>query len=60
MYDETGEKEKACSTARDILNKKVKVESIAVEEILEEMRRILKENDKSLNQEINYPGKKHP
>ena len=59
MYDETGEKEKALRTAEEILNKKVKIESTAVEEILEEMRRILKENDKSMKQENNYPGKQH-
>jgi hypothetical protein len=44
LYDTAGEKEKAIKTAKSILNKKAKVESEAVEEIFQEMRKIQEKN----------------
>jgi tetratricopeptide (TPR) repeat protein len=40
-YDENGDNEKARIIARSVMNKKVKVASKAVQEILEEMKEIL-------------------
>jgi O-antigen ligase len=41
LYDETGQTEKALATANELLNKEVKVESSAINEIKEEMGKIL-------------------
>jgi|GEM_PF-106533 len=43
LYSEIGQKEKACSMAQEILNKKIKVESNATEEILRQMKDLIKE-----------------
>ncbi len=43
LYDESGQKEKAVDTARELLNKEIKVESTAIEEIQEEMQKIIEE-----------------
>lgn len=48
LYDETGQQEKATSIANELLNKEVKVESTAVEEIKSEMRNILIKNEVQL------------
>ncbi len=44
LYDETGQKEKAVKIAKELLNKKVKIQSTAIEEIREEMRKIISSN----------------
>jgi tetratricopeptide (TPR) repeat protein len=41
LYDETGQPEKAIAVARELLEKKVKIESTAVKEIKVEMEKIL-------------------
>ena len=41
LYDETGEKAKARQTARNILNKDVKIHSTAIEEIKAEMEELI-------------------
>lgn len=41
LYDETGQKEKAVEVAKEILTKDVKVESTAIREIQDEMRKII-------------------
>ena len=43
LYDESGQKEKAITTARELLDKEIKVESTAIEEIQEEMQKIIEE-----------------
>lgn len=43
LYNETGQKEKAYFKAREILNKKVKIPSLAIREIRLEMRKIVKD-----------------
>jgi len=42
LYDETGQKEKAATIAKELLDKEVKIGSTAIEEIKEEMERIIK------------------
>jgi tetratricopeptide (TPR) repeat protein len=42
LYDETGQTEKAMAIARELLHKEVKVRSTAINEIREEMEKILK------------------
>jgi O-antigen polymerase len=44
LYDETGQREKAHNLATQILKKDIKVESIAADEIYEEMKRIILTN----------------
>lgn len=41
LYDESGQKDKAVTVAHQILNKKIKVPSTAIEEIQQEMKQIL-------------------
>ena len=41
LYDETGQQEKAAVMAKEVMEKEVKIESTAVEEIKEEMRKII-------------------
>lgn len=41
LYDETGQQVKAVAIAKELLNKEVKIESKAIEEIKEEMREII-------------------
>jgi O-antigen polymerase len=41
LYDETGQNKKAQKTANELLTKKVKVESTAIKEIKEEMKKIV-------------------
>jgi hypothetical protein len=45
LYDESGQVEKAMAVAHDLLNKDVKVQSTAVNEIREEMRKIIEKNN---------------
>lgn len=52
MYLENGQKEKAKQMASELLQKKVKVYSIEVHEILEELKRIVKDGDASNNNEF--------
>ncbi|MDD4227527.1 MAG: O-antigen ligase family protein [Mariniphaga sp.] len=44
LYDETGQKEKAIITAKELLEKEIKVESTAIEEINQEMQKILEKD----------------
>jgi hypothetical protein len=44
LYDESGQKEKAVITAKELLAKQVKIESTAIEEIKAEMEEIILEN----------------
>jgi len=60
LYDETGQQEKAVVTAKELLGKEVKIESTAVKEILEEMKKIIGKQDNT--QEMLIPkgkGRKH-
>ena len=41
LYDETGQKEKAVTMAKEVMEKEVKIESTAVKEIQEEMKMII-------------------
>jgi hypothetical protein len=51
LYDETGQKEKAVAMAKKVMEKEVKVESTAIEEIMEEMRKIIEKGDaRTLNE----------
>lgn len=45
LYDETGQDEKAVTTAKELLSKEVKIESTAVKEIQEDMRKIIEKSD---------------
>jgi tetratricopeptide (TPR) repeat protein len=42
LYFETGQKDKAAAIAYELLNKKVKIESMAIEEMKEEMKKMIK------------------
>jgi len=46
LYNETGQKEKAIATAKELLNKKVKTESTIINEIKAEMQKIILDDDK--------------
>ena len=48
LYDESGQKEKAVTVAQQILNKKIKVPSTAIEEIQQEMKQMLTKYKKPL------------
>ena len=48
MYNETEQKEKACMTAKEIIDKKIKIESIATKEIRDYMKKII-DNMEKLN-----------
>jgi len=41
LYDETGQREKAVTTAKELLDKEIKIKSIAIEEIKAEMAKII-------------------
>nr|WP_320153949.1 O-antigen ligase family protein [uncultured Draconibacterium sp.] len=41
LYDESGQKDKAVSIAKELLNKEIKINSKAIEEIKKEMRKII-------------------
>jgi O-antigen ligase/tetratricopeptide (TPR) repeat protein len=41
LYDESGQNDKAVSVAKELLDKEIKIESTAIEEIKEEMRKII-------------------
>jgi len=41
LYDETGQKEKAVAMAKKVMDKEIKIESTAVKEIQEEMKKII-------------------
>ena len=45
MYEETGKKQKVVAIAKELLSKKVKIESTAIQEIRTEMKRIIKESN---------------
>lgn len=49
LYDESGQKEKAVMTAKELLEKQVKIESTAIEEIKAEMEKIISENKTDLS-----------
>ena len=42
LYDETGQKQKAIATAKELLAKKAKIESAAIKEIIIEMRQLVR------------------
>ena len=44
LYDETGQQAKAIAAAEELLGKEVKVESTAVEQMREEMQKLIKQN----------------
>lgn len=44
LYNETGQKEKAIAVAKELLEKDIKIESTAIEEIKAEMRKIIETN----------------
>ena len=44
LYNETGQAEKAVVVAKKVLEKEVKIESTAIEEIKEQMKRIIEES----------------
>lgn len=56
LYNETGQREKAVATAKELLSKEVKIESTAVKEIQEEMRKIIETQDNTQNM-FNPKGK---
>jgi len=56
LYDETGQHEKAVATAKELLSKDVKIESTAVKEIQEEMRKIIEKQENTQNM-LNPKGK---
>ena len=45
LYDETGQKEKAVAMANKVMGKEVKIESTAIKEIQEEMKKIIEKSD---------------
>jgi O-antigen polymerase len=49
LYDESGQKEKAVMTAKELLEKQVKIGSTAIEEIRAEMEEIISENKTDLS-----------
>jgi len=53
LYDETGQTEKAMAMANKVMGKEVKVESTAIGEIKEEMRRIIEKGDAETLNESN-------
>ena len=55
LYDETGQKEKAVEMATKVMEKEVKIESTAVKEVKEEMRKIIEKGEA----EILNEGKIH-
>jgi O-antigen polymerase len=52
LYNETGQQEKARQSAKELLDKEVKIESTAVQEIKAEMKRVIGDN---LLQKHDYP-----
>lgn len=44
LYDETGQKEKAVEMANKVMEKEVKIESTAIREIQEEMKKIIEKS----------------
>ncbi|MGV8139597.1 MAG: O-antigen ligase family protein [Mangrovibacterium sp.] len=48
LYDESGQKEKAVTTAKELLEKQVKIGSTAIDEIRAEMEKIISENKTDL------------
>jgi hypothetical protein len=53
LYDETGQHEKATAMAKEVMEKEVKVESTAIKEIQEEMRKIIEQGDVGTQNESN-------
>ncbi|MDD4191799.1 MAG: O-antigen ligase family protein [Mangrovibacterium sp.] len=49
LYNESGQKEKAVTTAKELLEKQVKIGSTAIEEIRAEMEKIISENKTDLS-----------
>jgi tetratricopeptide (TPR) repeat protein len=58
LYDETGQHEKAVTVAKELLSKKIKIESTAVKEIQEEMRKIIEKQENTQNM-FNPKGNSH-
>jgi O-antigen polymerase len=59
LYDESGQKEKAVTTAKELLEKQVKIGSTAIEEIRVEMEEILLKHQSSIkegNSTMSHPG----
>ncbi len=49
LYDETGQHEKSVAIAKELLGKVIKIESTAVKEIQEEMRKVIEKQDSVQN-----------
>jgi hypothetical protein len=49
LYDETSQHAKAVVTAKELLRKEIKIESTAVKEIQEEMRKVIEKQDSVQN-----------
>lgn len=54
LYNETGEQSKACAIANELLTKKVKIESKAIEKIKEEMKLVISHNQTDKNDKTEY------
>ncbi len=55
MYDESGQAEKAYHTAIELLKKEIKVESTAIEEMREELNKIIENNQDKFNSAPSLP-----
>ena len=58
LYDETGQTEKAVAMAKKVMGKEIKIESSAIEEIQEEMKKIIEKQDIYENI-FNHKGNSH-
>jgi hypothetical protein len=45
LYDETGQNDKAVAMAKKVMAKEIKIESTAIKEIQEEMKKIIEKHD---------------
>jgi hypothetical protein len=45
LYDESGQNEKAVEVAKELLEKDIKIESTAIQEMREEMKKIIEKQD---------------
>jgi hypothetical protein len=60
LYDESGQKEKAVALAKEVIKKEVKIESTAIKEIREEMRKIMEKQDNAEGMSsLKGKGRKH-
>ncbi len=52
LYDESGQKDRAIEVAKELLSKDIKIESKAIQEIQEEMKRIIEKNNSEIQDEV--------